>query len=233
MTALLLATSALLSAADTFEGRIHITVTSGKKDPMTLQYAVKGDLMRMEMPVDKSSHGGMAGGGIIIDFKQKEMLILMEQEGQKMFMRRPLPQPGEGQAATAGKLAAEAKPVATGRTEMIAGYLATEYRVDGSKGGATELWLATGLGNFMFPSAQGPMGQGRGASASPGWEKFAREGGGFPLRAITRNAAGAEESHWEVTQIEKTTLPASLFSTEGYTEFQMPDMNSMMRGMTH
>ena len=72
----------------------------------------------------------------------------------------------------------------------------------------------------MFPGAGNPMA--RGGSSSPGWEKIARDGGFFPLRAITRDAAGKEKSRFEVTKIERTSLPEALFSTEGYTEFQMP-----------
>jgi hypothetical protein len=41
---------------------------------------------------------------------------------------------------------------------------------------------------------------------------------------ITRDPSGTERTRFEVTKIEKTSLPDSLFSTEGYTEFQMPNL---------
>lgn len=225
-TAFALITFTAASAAEAFEGRVHMEMTSGKKkETVGIDYAMKDGKMRMDLPKD-SSRGGGGMGGMIMDFPHQEMIILMEHDGQKNFMRRSLAQTiaqasekgrGEGHPASA--------PVATGRTEMIAGYPATEYKYTGEKGEISELWLAKGLGTFMFPAAQSPMG-GRGAP-SPEWEAMARDGGFFPLRVVTRDAKGTERSRMEVTKIDKTPLPDSLFSTDGYTEFKMPDFGSM------
>ncbi len=174
--------------------------------------------MRYDMAAD-SARRGAGTGGVIIDFKRQEMIILMEEDGQKNFMRQAMA-PALAEAKKYKERPAAA-PVATGRVEQIAGYPAAEYTQAGEKGEITELWLAKGLGTFMFPADQGPMG-GRGPAA-PGWEQMARDGGFFPLRVVTRDAKGAERSRMEVTKIDRTPLPDALFSTDGYAEFKMPD----------
>jgi len=243
----------LTAAAATFEGRVHMEMTSGKKtEPMGIDYAIKNGKMRCDMGPSTARSGEDAGakatakrdddekdrvsarrkhgrrggegmGGMIMDFERKEIIILMENDGEKMFMRRSMAKPME---EAAGKEHGEHAPVATGRTEVIAGHQAAEYVYTDDKGEITNLWLAKGLGTFMFPAAQGPMG-GRGA-ASPEWEKLARDGGFFPLRVVGHDAKGNEKMRMEVTKIDQTPLPDSLFSTDGYTEFQMPDFGGGM-----
>ena len=218
-TAFALITLSAVAAADSFEGRVHMVMTTGKKkEAMGIDYALKGGKMRYDMAAD-SARRGAGTGGVIIDFKRQEMIILMEEDGQKNFMRQTMA-PALAEAKKYKERPAAA-PVATGRVEQIAGYPAAEYTQAGEKGEITELWLAKGLGTFMFPADQGPMG-GRGPAA-PGWEQMARDGGFFPLRVVTRDAKGAERSRMEVTKIDRTPLPDALFSTDGYAEFKMPD----------
>ncbi len=233
VAALSLVTVTALSAADAFEGRVEMQLSSGKrKEPMTATYSIKSGKLRMDTTAPESS-GRRRGGGaasMIMDFPNREMIMLMEHDGQKMFMRHAMPDASASPTAErAGK--EMAAPVATGRTEVIAGYEATEYKWTSPRGETHEMWLAKGLGTFVFPAAQGgPMGGGRGAP-SPEWEKIARNGGFFPLRVVSRDAAGTEVGRMEVTKIEKGALPDSLFSTDGYTEFKMPDMGELMKGM--
>ena len=228
-----------LSAADSFEGRVEMKITEpGRGGSHVINYALKEGKLRLDFPKNSSgSDNGGGSGATIVDFAKREVLILMEMPDResggvrKMYMRQPMPQPGEtppgGSPAEAAPLS---EPVATGRTEVIASYTATEYKVTGRNGEVSEIWLAKGLGAFMFPAAQNPMGRGRPANASPAWEKFARDGGFFPLRVITRDAGGAEKMRLEVTKIEKTSLPDALFSTEGYTEFQIPGFGGGLPG---
>jgi len=162
--------------------------------------------------------------GIIFDLQAREMIILMDMSGQKMFMRRPIPQPTAEQASQAREGHKVSPPVATGRTEMIAGYQATEYRMTSEKGEAIELWLAKGLGPFMSFSGGNPMMGGGRSAPPPGWESFARDGNAFPMRVVSHGTDGGETMRMEVTKVDKTPVPASLFSTEGYSEFSIPGM---------
>ncbi|MBS0663885.1 MAG: DUF4412 domain-containing protein [Verrucomicrobia bacterium] len=222
-----------LSAADAFEGRVYMQLTSGKrKEPTSVTYAIKPGKLRFDTTAGEASSRRRGGGAtsMIMDLPNREMIMLMDHDGQKMFMRHPMP---DASAAPAAERAGRevAAPVATGRTEMIAGYEASEYKWTSPRGEIHEMWLAKGLGTFVFPAASGgPMG-GRGGSPSPEWEKIARDGGFFPLRVVTRDAGGTETARMEVTKIEKGSLPDSLFSTDGYTEFKMPDMGELMKGL--
>jgi hypothetical protein len=222
--ALALVTFTAVSAADSFEGRVRMDMTSGKKkEKMAIEYVMKNGKMRMEPQMDEK-HGGNGAMGIIMDLPAREMIILMDMQGQKMFMRRPIPQPSAEQTAKAKEGHAMSAPVATGRTEMIAGYEAKEYRTTGEKGEVIELWLASGLGPFMSFSGGNPMG-GRSAPP-PGWENFTRDGNYFPMRVVTHDAGGAETARMEVTKVDKSPVSDSLFSTEGYSEFSIPGMGA-------
>ncbi|MFA5056567.1 MAG: DUF4412 domain-containing protein [Opitutaceae bacterium] len=230
-------TATLLRAADSFEGRVEMKITGAERgDAHVINYALKEGKLRFDFPKEQpgKEHGG-GSGAMIVDYGKHEMLILMEmpdREGgapRKMYMRRPLPQPGEAQAKRGGTDEPVSSPVATGRTEVIAGYTATEYTLAGKNGEVHELWLAKGLGSFMFPAAQNPMGHGRPANA-PVWEKLVRDGGFFPLRVVTRDAGGREKTRLEVTKIEKAALPDALFTPEGYSEFQIPGFGGGLPG---
>ncbi|MDB6127250.1 MAG: hypothetical protein JWM35_1146 [Verrucomicrobia bacterium] len=214
------------SAADSFEGRIHMEISSGKKkEAVGIDYAIKEGKMRMDMP-QESNRRGAGSGGIIIDYTTMEMYILMEHDGQKNYMRRSMAEAVAKASERTQDQRHTSVPVATGRTEVIAGYTAAEYTFTSDKGEVTEMWLAKGLGRFMGMSGQqNPMG--RGAAPSPEWEKFARDGNLFPLRVVGHNTKGGETTRMEVTKIEKTSLPDSLFSTDGYTEFKIPDFGGL------
>ena len=224
-TAFALVTCIAVSAAESFEGRVHMDVTTTKKkEKMGMDYSMKDGKLRMDLQAPESSgHRGGGMGGMIFDMQAKEMIILMDMNGRKMFMRRPIPQPTAEQTAQAHEGGHKmSPPEATGRTEMIAGYLATEYRMTSEKGEVIELWLAKGLGPFMSFSGGNPMG---GRSAPPaGWENFARDGNAFPMRVVTHGKGGDETMRMEVTSVDKTPLSDSLFSTDGYTEFSIPGM---------
>ena len=225
VTALSLFAFAAVAPASTFEGKVHMEITtSKKKEKMGMDYTMKDGKVRVDpqMP-EHEGRGGMGGMGMIMDIEAREMIILMDMNGRKMYMRRPIPQPTAEQTAKAreGRDGHPiSPPVATGRTEMIAGYKASEYKMTGSKGEIIELWLAKGLGPFMSMAGGNPM-AGRG-TPPPGWESFARDGNAFPMRVVSHDADGAETMRMEVTSIDKTPVSDSLFSTEGYSEFSFP-----------
>jgi Domain of unknown function (DUF4412) len=226
LTAFALLASLTVSAADTFEGRVHMDVTaSRKKEKIGMDYSMKNGKVRMDIQTAQTHGAGM--GGIIFDIPGKQMLILMDMGGRKMYMRREIPQvtPQENGTVSAGGHKVSA-PVETGRTEVIAGYRATEYKLTSEKGEIIEMWLAKGLGPFMSFGGGNPMMGGRGAGATPpaGWESFAREGGGFPMRVVSHDTNGAETMRMEVTSVDKGSVPDSLFSIDGYSEFSIPGM---------
>ncbi|RFC49938.1 MAG: hypothetical protein DUW69_000816 [Verrucomicrobia bacterium] len=81
LTAFALITCSAVSAAETFEGRIHMEIASGKKkEKMGIDYSMKAGKLRMDpkMPEGQRHEGGM---GMIMDMPAHEMIILMEMEG--------------------------------------------------------------------------------------------------------------------------------------------------------
>jgi hypothetical protein len=227
---------AVLSAA-TFEGKVSFKMTSGRDKPVEMTYNIKGDKIRMEMPEQK----GM--GGMIMDTSKREMLMIMDE--QKTYMVMALPQAAVDAMA---KRDEEMKLEKTNETEKILNYTATKYVLTEKNGNETELWLAEGLGTFMGFNKNPMGGRGRGAPAAPAWERALEGKELFPLRVVGRekgsaradkgksgekskgkSGGGNESFRMEVTAINKTSLPDSMFTPPpGYQKF---DMGGMMKGM--
>jgi hypothetical protein len=202
-------------AADPFEGRITLNLTSGQGRPQTLDLAMKGRLQRVDMKVE-----GMAVGSII-DLDKRQVTVLMPD--QQMFMLMALPP--EAQAAE--KQAQEGKLEKSGKTEKILGYLCQLFTLK-ADGKTTELWLAEGLGSFVGLGAGGnPMGGPPPPKAA--WEQALAGVAGFPLRVVEKDAGGKELFRLEATKVDKSAQPAALFAPPaGYQKF---DMGAMMQGL--
>lgn len=207
-------------AASQFEGRVSFKMSSGEGGSQTIRYAIKDDKVRIEMPEQK------AMGGMIWDTTKNEMTTIMDE--QKMYMVMQMPD------VTGAK--PETKPSEiptlekTGETEKILGYTAEKY-ISTYQGQKTDLWLAEGLGTFVaFRNPMGGGGRGqRGMQMPQGWEKALAGKSLFPLRVVGRDAKGKESFKMEATEINKQTLPASLFNPPA--DYQRMDMGGMMRGM--
>jgi hypothetical protein len=211
------------SFASAFEGKVEMKTTVGK-ETMPMTYFVKGQLIRMEMKAQGGKHKGEENMVMIMDTVALETTVLMEKD--KMYMVHKLPQATVEKAQKDNEM--EFKP--TGRKETIAGLEAEEY-VGTSKKQRVEVWVTKELGKFMMANPGGPMG---GKKKADAWQTFAEKENFFPLRSITRaNKEGApEESRMEVTAIDKSKQPDSLFKPPAdYQKFEMPDMGSMMKGM--
>jgi hypothetical protein len=143
-------------------------------------------------------------------------------------MVRPIPKPEARpeQKTTASDVSFEK----TGVTEKICGYTAEKYIVK-SKGTTSEVWATDQLGNYMGVSGGGNPMAGR-QQEPPPWEKALMGKNFFPLRTVVLDKDGKEQMRMEVTSVEKQSLPASLFAPgPEYSEFKMPNMGDMMKGM--
>lgn len=206
---LVLASVATRAFADSFEGKIELLTTEGKKT-YTVTYYYTTDKMRIE-----STEGGEAGA-MIMDFPAKQMMILMPSEKMYMVMNIAAQmEQGKGDSNP---------PVKTGRTETILGYECAEYTVTEKKT-VTEYWAAKGLGAFRAMARGGPGGPPPGPSA---WESEAQREGLFPLRTIERSLKGKELSRTEATAVTPGSQPASLFTPPSdYNRFEMPSFGKM------
>lgn len=219
-----LAVGALLTCsqlASAFEGKIGLAMTDPRGNTMNMDYAMKDQKIRMDM----NGRGHQAA--MIMDVAKKEMIMLMPDQG--MYMVMPMKQTIDKAMEQAGASTADVE--VTGKTETILGYKCSQILVK-DKGNVTEAWVAEGLGNFMGMSGGGggPFGGGRSAQAAK-WEEVIKGKGGFPLRVITRDAAGKQLSKMEATKIEPGSLPDSLFAPPaGFQKFDMPNMGGMFKG---
>jgi hypothetical protein len=219
--AAVLAVISSASLAHAFEGKVEMKHTDLKrKSEMQMTYFVKGARMRTEIVPEsgkkKKNEGPMVG---LFNWDTKEMTMLMPGDS-KMYMVMKM-DPSDASNLVTKKGDTEFKP--TGRKEKIAGVDAEEY-TGISNGKWTEVWVTKELGTFMMAS------QGKGKKME-GWEKFMKEGNGFPLRMIQRAKEGApEDYHMETTSVEKASEPDSLFvPPPDYKKFEMPSMGDMLK----
>lgn len=219
LVTVLFAPAALLAAS--FEGKVNFAMTSGREKTQQINYSIKGDKFRIDVPTQKGT------GGMIVDPVKKETTMIMEE--QKMYMvmamKDVVAEGGEAKGS-------DAKLEKTGQTEKILGYLAEKF-IATDKDTKTELWLAEGLGTFMSFNNSGPMGggsrRGGGGGAAQSWERALAGKELFPLRVVSKDKNGKESFRMEATAISKETLSDSLFvPPAGYQKF---DMGAMMKGM--
>lgn len=217
-----LLTAACSFAAKTFEGKVTLNMSAGKKGGQTMNYSIKGQKLRMD--IDTDGHQIMT----IMDMEKLEMLMLMPD--QKKYMVMPIKKPIEEAVAKHGESTAVVE--VTGKTETILGYKCNQILVK-DKGVTTEVWMAEDLGMFMGLGNSGgnPMAGmfgGKAKAAPSGWEEQFKGKAGFPLRVISLDAKNKETFRMEATKIEPGNLPASLFvPPAGYEKFQMPDFGSL------
>src|SRR5687767_1754074 len=178
--------SLLLAAAPfatAFEGKVSLALTAERGRPMNMDYSLKGQKVRMDMNAEGSQVA------MIMDTTKQEMLMLMPD--QQMYMVMPMKKAMEQAMENSGANTADVE--VTGKTETILGYKCNQILVK-DKGTVTEMWVAEGLGAFMGMGSGGGMGGGMfggGKSANAAkWEEVLKSKGGFPLRVLTKNAAG-------------------------------------------
>ncbi len=221
-----LLTAAHTFAADAFQGKVSLAITTEKGRTQEMNYSMKGRKLRMDMNAEGHTMS------TIMDMEKLEMLMLMPE--QKMYMVMPIKQPVDRAVEHASKNPETVTDIErTGKTEKILGYLCEQILVtDKAKGTVTEMWVAQNLGMFMGMGGGGggPMGgrRGGGSAAAAKWEEVLKGKGGFPMRVISRDASGKQAFRMEATKIDPGSQPDSLFAPpEGYKKFQMPDMGGM------
>jgi Domain of unknown function (DUF4412) len=152
--------------------------------------------------------------------KDRQMLILMPQ--QRMYMVQPMVQPAGAPTPPPTATRPPQSLQDTGVKETILGYECTKYTSTGADG-TTEIWVPDQLGTFVGLFHGGPGGR---SQAPAEWESALKGGNFFPMRVVSNSSRGTFKL--EVTAVNKTSLPDSLFSPpDGW---QKCDLGSMMGG---
>ncbi len=210
-------------AADAFEGKVTLAMTSDKGKVTTVNQTLKEGKLRIDM----NSEGHQ--GATIMDMSKFEMTVLMPE--RNMYMVMPLKKPVEQEMAKHHEdPAANMDVQSTGKTETILGYKTDQIvMTDKDKGTTTEMWVAKSLGTFMGMGSGGsPFGQKRNAATAAKWEEALKGKSGFPLRVVTHDAKGNETFKMEATKIEPGPQPDSLFvPPPGYQKFEMPNLGGL------
>lgn len=172
----------------------------------TIDYYVKGDRMRIETQ-DPQAQGGV----MILDMREKKMLMLMPQ--QRMYMTMSLPEIGADETSEV----ADNPLVPTGESRTLLGHKAEQYRMQDG-GTEYEIWATKELGAFGGLHLPGPQGPG-----APSARDRALAGQDFfPLLIIERRQ-GREATRVEVTEVKPEELAPSLFQApDGFREMSLP-----------
>jgi hypothetical protein len=211
--------------AETFEGKVTMTVTDPNGKTVPLTFNLKEGLSRMDVDAGPGKTASM-----IMDMNKKEMTILIPQ--QKMYMVQPLTLPAAASTAGVPDPSPDVSFEKTPDTEKILGYDCVKF-IAKTKDSTTEIWTTDQLGTFLGMGGGGMMGGRRGGPPGAGSQPWAQAMAGknfFPLRVVTHNASGKETTRMEATAVEKQSLPASLFTPpEGWQN--LSDMMKSMGGM--
>jgi Domain of unknown function (DUF4412) len=101
------------------------------------------------------------------------------------------------------------------RVEVVAGYECDVYRVDEDGGDKTEACMARGLRFPALDPAYQPWLSGLGAES-------------FPMRVVVVDSAGTPKSRMEVTSVQKTDLPDTLFAVP--SGYRSVDVAALVKG---
>ena len=192
-------------SSQSFEGVMTFRATGRSVQEFT--YSTKGDNVRMDL--EPSPGGKMA---MLIDTRANSVTIV--RNDAKVYFDMNMDQMTPPSDASR----AEVSVTKTGKKEMILGYDCEEMLIN-QEDRSAELWVTKGLGRFvqvhLNPRAQSPM--------LKKLEEELIDQGYFPLRLVTKNLAGNEETRMEVLKIEKRSLSDELFAVPaGYQKMQMP-----------
>jgi len=182
----------ILNAAP-FEGKVEFLIREGKKMPLTFDYLVKGNMIRLENE-DSSGEKGV----ILMDSSQKKMFIIVDKE--KKYTEMVIGQT----KGTERKKDEKTDFSKTGKKDVILDYPCEQWIAKDQKG-TTEIWLAQGLGSFLG------FGNSKVKNSQIFWQKEAEKKGLFPLKVISLTNSGKEKSFWKVNKIEKKKIENALF----------------------
>ena len=210
LPALALLLLAAAPAAAQFEGVVTFRTTDQDGKTNDMQFQVKGDLARVDMP---------GAGYMVVDGASGRMLSVMDE--RKMYTVLDMAAMAQGPLQEEMKAA---KVTSLGKSETIAGRKCELWRAENTtRGSVTEMCLARGMGNFAMGES------GRLAFGSAEWQK-ALKGGAFPLRTVTTTTTtnGTQTSSMVATKIEAKKLDAVSFEPpKGYQKLDIGAMGGM------
>lgn len=214
-----------------FEGDITLLTKSKKRsEPVPITITVKGAKMRFDVPEDMEGAPkfGMHTHAIVNTAEKKAYTIVDE---QKMVMVMDLDRFSEQMKKMKPSGAAEAaneappKVTKTGHTDTIVGMKCEDWDLVSAKGNRGKVCVSEEEASFLsMPNI--------GTPADRLWAKELFDGKHFPLRMVSYDAAGTEETRLEVTKLERKAVPDAVFEIPpGYKVMDFGQMMAGMQGM--
>jgi hypothetical protein len=190
---------------------------SNGKNNMRMLFQAEGEYFGGEIMVsDKSGEGKNSTGFSIFDWKNNQMIMLMDGEGMKMGMVMSM---DATQSYIEEKAEANEKDVKykkTGRTKTILGYLCEEYIIEDDES-TSELWMTNEV-DLNMAQAMGYMGQNQKGkkSSKTSYPKDAPQGFMMEMTSVTKK--NNEKTTMKVTEVNKNK-PTTV-QTSGYKFFK-------------
>jgi hypothetical protein len=211
-----------------FEGDITLLTKSKKShEPTPITLTVKGAKMRFDVPEDMEGAPkfGMHTHAIVNTAEKKAYTVVDE---QRMVMVMDLDRIGEQmkkmKPAGAAEAANEAPPkvTKTGHTDTVAGMKCEDWDMVNAKGKRGKVCVSEEEASFLsMPNLDMPTDR--------VWAKELFDGKHLPLRMVSYDTAGTEETRLEVTKLERKPVPDTVFEIPA--GYKVMDFGQMMAGM--
>jgi hypothetical protein len=226
---------AVLAFLEGFEGEIDAQFTKGKsaETPTAVSALLKTGKFRFDIPEKLTESkdvqhffGPKAYGvfdstakklSLVSDTKKEVLVIDMNKSGERfndVSHRRPSPasKPEER----------ERKIDKTGRFETVAGRQCEDWDVSSDHREATVCVAHDGISWFSLPVAALPT--------EHAWALELMDGKHFPMKFVGYDKdAMTEDSRFEITKMEKKSVPDSAF--QGPADFQVMDLDQLMQSL--
>jgi len=217
-----------------FEGEIDVTMSDREKRPpenISMAFFVKSEKLRADLPEKFASQSPFGKGYVILDSPakklyfvsdaQKQVIVLdLNTSGEKLKGIGSPPHGGGGGAAKPeGPKTTLTK---TGKFDTVAGYKCENWDVTSDHRQGTLCVAQEGVSWFHIPMT--------GIPTEHLWMAELLDGKHFPLRFVGYDKDGVTETgRFEVTKIDKRTLPATEF--EYPPAYRVVDIAQMFAGM--
>lgn len=221
-------TGGSLAAAGTdFEGEITATFTaqgtgSQRRFPTQMVFTLKKPKYRVDTIGASPTGSPQPAGSLIFDVPSKKGILMTPEQKLAMTVSLESLKASASRATSGGPTEGAAPPKVekTGKKDVVAGYSCEVWNVshDGKK---SEACVAEGASWLDLPSFGAP-------SPSVALAALANEANRFPLRAISYDAKGAEETRMEVVKVDKKKVEDAAFVPP--SDYRMVDMAQLSGG---
>lgn len=188
-----------------FEGDVSILAKSGKdRPPMPpIVLTVKGTKMRFEMP---QTMQGLHKQYAIVDASAKKFYTVVDDTKKVIVVDADYTPEQTKPSDSIPRPSGDAPRITkTGDTATVAGVSCEEWDVATAKGERGRVCVSNEDASWLeLPNL--------GVSAERLWVKEIFDGKHLPLRLVSFDAAGAEESRLEVTKLERRAVLDSIFA---------------------